>query len=75
MWEQCLLQLSYLFYLITSTKIYGVEHTTKWGSSLSVLTYNPPCSPGEVDDTTGVYIPYSFQTVVWVLLRPTRTNQ
>ena len=39
-----------------------------------VLADNPP-SPGEVGHTTGVYVPYSFQTVVWVLLRPTRTNQ
>ena len=39
-----------------------------------VLTDNPP-SPGEVDHITGVYVPYSFRTVVWVLLRPTRTNQ
>ena len=25
----------------------------------------------EVGHTTGVYVPYSFRTVVWVLLRPT----
>ena len=39
-----------------------------------VLADNPP-SPGEVGHTTGVYVPYSFRTVVWVLLRPTRTDQ
>ena len=39
----------------------------------SILTDNPP-SPGKVDHTTGVYVPYSFRTVVWVLLRPTRTS-
>ena len=39
----------------------------------SLLTENPP-SPGKVDHTTGVYVPYSFRTVVWVLLRPTRTR-
>ena len=39
----------------------------------SPLTDNPP-SPGKVDLTTGVYVPYSFSTVVWVLLRPTRTR-
>ena len=39
-----------------------------------VLVDNPP-SPGEVGHTTGVYVPYSFRTVVWVLLRPTTTNQ
>ena len=27
----------------------------------------------KVDNNTGVYIPYSFQKVVWVLLCPTRT--
>ena len=31
--------------------------------------------PVEVGHTTGVYVPYSFRTVVWVLLRPTRTDQ
>ena len=39
-----------------------------------ILADNPP-SPGEVGHTTGVYVPYSFRTLVWVLLRPTRTNQ
>ena len=29
----------------------------------------------KVDHNTGVYVPYSFRTVVWVLLRPTRTDQ
>ena len=41
----------------------------------SLLTDNPPC-PGKVSHTTRVYnVPYSFRTVVWVLLRPTRTDQ
>jgi len=31
--------------------------------------------PVKVGHTTGVYVPYSFRTVVWVLLRPTRTDQ
>ena len=39
----------------------------------SLLTDNPP-SPGKVDHTIGVYVSYSFRTVVWVLLRPTRTR-
>ena len=38
-----------------------------------VLTDNPP-SPGEAGHTTKVYTPYPFQTVAWVLLRPTRTR-
>ena len=28
----------------------------------------------KADHNTGVYVPYSFRTVVWVLLRPTRTR-
>ena len=35
----------------------------------------PIPQPVKVGHTTGVYVPYSFQTVVWVLLRPTRTDQ
>ena len=31
--------------------------------------------PVKVGHTTGVYDPYSFRIVMWVLLRPTRTNQ
>ena len=35
----------------------------------------PIPQPVKVGHTTGVYVPYSFRTVVWVLLRPTRTDQ
>ena len=35
----------------------------------------PIPQPVKVGHTTGVYVPYSFWTVVWVLLRPTRTDQ
>ena len=31
--------------------------------------------PVKVGHTTGVYDPYSFRIMMWVLLRPTRTNQ
>ena len=31
--------------------------------------------PVKVGHTTGVYVPYSFRIVMWVVLRPTRTNQ
>ena len=34
-----------------------------------LLTDNPP-SPGKVGPTTGLYVPYSFRTVVWVLYVP-----
>ena len=38
-----------------------------------LLRGNPP-TPGKVGHTTGLYVPYSFRTVVCVLLRPTRTR-
>ena len=37
-------------------------------------TYSIP-QPVKVGHTTGVYVSYSFRTVVWLLLRPTRTDQ
>ena len=63
----------FIYLFIRSLPLYGAEHTTERGSNLSVLTDNPP-SPGEVGYTTGVYVPYSFRTVVWVILRSTRTR-
>ena len=35
----------------------------------------PISQPVKVGHTTGVYDPHSFRIVMWVLLRPTRTNQ
>ena len=35
----------------------------------------PIPQPVKVDHSTRVYDPYSFRIVIWVLLRPTRTNQ
>ena len=35
----------------------------------------PIPQPVKVGHNTGVYVPYSFRTVVWVILRPTRTDQ
>ena len=35
----------------------------------------PTPQPVKVGHTTGAYDPYSFRIVMWVLLRPTRTNQ
>ena len=35
----------------------------------------PIPQPMKVGHTTGVYVPYSFRTVVWVFLRPTWTDQ
>ena len=37
------------------------------------VTYLP--QPVQVGYTTGVWDPYSFRTVICVLLRPARTNQ
>ena len=39
----------------------------------SLLTDNSP-KPGKVGQTTGVFVPYPFRIMVWVLLRPTRTR-
>ena len=65
----------FIYLFIQLLPLYGAEHTTERGSNLrlSLRTDNPP-SPGEAGYTTGVYVPYSFRTVVWVLLRPTRTR-
>ena len=41
--------------------------------SKTLLMDNQP-SPGKVDHTTGVYVPYSFQTIMRVLLHPIRTR-
>ena len=64
----------YLFiYLITST-IRCRTHNRALLQFMCVLADNPP-SPEEVGHTTGVYVPYSIRTVVWVLLSPTRIRQ
>ena len=57
-WNLCLI----LIYLITST-IWCRTHNRAGLQFMFVLTDNPP-SPGKVDHTTRVYVPYSFQTVV-----------
>ena len=71
--EALLLFFSFNHYVITSTITGCGSHNTAGLQFKCVLTVNPP-GPGEVDHTTGVYVPYSFQTVVKVLLRPTRTG-
>ena len=47
---------------------------TGLGSHARCHPYPIP-QPVKVGHTTGVYDPYSFRIVMWVLLRPTRTNQ
>ena len=62
----------YSVYLITST-IWCGTHNGVGLQFKYVLTDNLP-NPGEAGHTTKVYAPYPFQTVAWVLLRPTRTR-
>ena len=65
--------LIYLFiYLITSTVWCGTHNRA--GLQLKTVLTDNPRNPGEVGYTTGVYVPYSSRTVVWVLLRPKRTR-
>ena len=63
----------FIYFLITST-IWCGTHNGVGLQFKCVLTDNPPI-PGEVVHTTRVFVPYSFRSVVWVLLRPTRTNK
>ena len=84
-WPRCLavlgacfglhtIRMMFIIYLITSTIWWGTHNRVRLQFKC-VLVDNPPPSPGEVDHTTVVYVPYSFWTVVWVLLRPTRTRK
>ena len=41
--------------------------------SKTLRTDNQP-SPGKVDHTNGIYVPYSFRTFMCVLLHPIRTR-
>ena len=41
---------------------------------IKISPYRYPPSPEKVGHTTRIYVPNSFQTVVWVLLSPTRTR-
>ena len=63
----------FIYFLITST-IWCGTHNVVGLQFKCVLTDNPPI-PGEVVHTTRVFVPYSFRSVVWVLLRPTRTDK
>ena len=63
----------YIFiYLITSTIWCGAHNRARL--QFKCVLKDNPLSPGEVGHTTAVYDPYSFRTVVWVLLRPIRTR-
>ena len=63
----------FIYFFITSTIWCGTRNRVGLQFKC-VLTDNPPIS-GEVDHTTRVFIPYTFRLVVWVFLRPTRTDK
>ena len=52
----------------------GIGSKGTHGSHVMCHPYPIP-QPIKVDHTTGVYDPYSFRIVMWVLLHSTRTNQ
>ena len=59
-------------YLIICTIWCGTHNTV--GLYLSLfLQITHPAQDSEASHTTGIYVLYSFRTVVWVLLRLTRT--
>ena len=65
---------AYLFIYLFNHFHHMVQNTQQSGPGLQfkcVFTDNPT-STGEVGLTTGVYVPYSFRTVVLVLLHPPR---
>ena len=69
---------SYSYSYSYSYTIYRLPHALQHLKVIPILrsplTDNPP-GPGKAGHTTRVYnVPYSFRTVVWVLLRPTRTR-
>ena len=66
-------RLNDLFIYLISSTIRCRTDNRAWLQFKCVLADNPP-SPGEVGHTTGIYVPYSFWRVVWVLLCPSRTR-
>ena len=70
-----LMYLCFMFFLKLITSTIWCGTCNRAGLQFKcVLTDNPPI-PGEVVHTTRVFVPYSFRSVVWVLLRPTRTDK
>ena len=74
----CLLNLcSLTTYLFTSFSAHRPAQRECARTGLRSHVRCHPCpipQPVKVGHTTGVYDPYSFRIVMWVLLRPTRTN-
>ena len=74
--QKILLLFQFQFYKLFWTKACpeGIGTNVTHRSHARCHPYPIP-QPVKVDHTTGVYDPYSFRIVMWVLLRPTRTNQ
>jgi len=49
------------------------DTSTSWHHLLRA--HNSPLPSGEIDHTTGVYVPYSFRTTGWLLLRHFPTDK
>ena len=66
---------SFSFYLLFWTQAFpeGMGMNRTHGSHARCHPYPIP-QPVEVGHTTRFYVPYSFRTVVWVLLHPTWTD-
>ena len=68
-------------YLFTSLILFSGHRPAQRECARTGLRSHARCNPYpipqpvKVGHTTGVYDPYSFRIVMWVLLRPTRTNQ
>ena len=71
----------YLFHLFISFTSFSGHRPTQRECARTGLMSHARChpypipQPVKVGHTTGVHDPYSFRIVIWVLLRPTRTNQ
>ena len=73
-WEDILLVLVLQAFLDTGLPR-GNRHKNRTRRSHARCHPYPIPQPVKVGHTTGVYVPYSFRTVVRVLLRPTRIDQ
>ena len=70
----------YLFIYLLIYQVYGHRPAQREFARTGLRSHAgchpyPIPQPVKVGHTTGVYDPYSFQIVTWLLFRPTRTNQ
>ena len=63
-------QSSWSSYVREFTNFDRVTATAHDANYCGPVTSPPPTLTWEIDYTTGVYVPYPFQTAVWVLLCP-----